>query len=87
MPGAERSEEAGGAGEGKGEEEGHRWLVTYFSKTLFTPAGIDVYSRRREGLPESAVEGIKKTLSDLEAPEVRKLVGEAFEVKHDSEEK
>ncbi|OAP54726.1 hypothetical protein AYL99_11174 [Fonsecaea erecta] len=34
---------------GYGEEEGG-WVVTYFQKTLFTPAGIDIYARRRGGL-------------------------------------
>lgn len=27
------------------------WVITYFSKTLFTPAGIDIYSRTGTGLP------------------------------------
>ncbi|KAJ5911765.1 uncharacterized protein N7473_001068 [Penicillium subrubescens] len=35
----------------EGEEElGNAWVVTYFAKTLFTPAGIDVYSRGKEGV-------------------------------------
>lgn len=38
---------AEGEGEG-GEDGGYDWVVTYFSKTLFTPKGVDVYLRRRE---------------------------------------
>ena len=33
-------------------EGSHPWAVTYFEKTLFTPAGLDVYARSAEGLPE-----------------------------------
>ncbi|KIR74296.1 hypothetical protein I310_01898 [Cryptococcus deuterogattii CA1014] len=32
-------------GYGKDVEQGLEWAVTYFSKTLFTPAGIDIYVR------------------------------------------
>nr|KIR87733.1 hypothetical protein I308_01760 [Cryptococcus tetragattii IND107] len=32
-------------GYGKDVEQGLEWAVTYFSKTLFTPAGIDIYIR------------------------------------------
>ncbi|KIR77199.1 hypothetical protein I306_05790 [Cryptococcus gattii EJB2] len=32
-------------GYGKDVEQGQEWAVTYFSKTLFTPAGIDIYIR------------------------------------------
>ncbi|EAL23603.1 hypothetical protein CNBA2500 [Cryptococcus deneoformans B-3501A] len=32
-------------GYGKDVEQGLEWAVTYFSRTLFTPAGIDIYVR------------------------------------------
>lgn len=62
-----------------GEEEGgNAYAVTFFAKTLFTPAGVDVYSR--EGaLRAETVEGIKAALKGL-GGEVEKLAGEMFEV-------
>lgn len=35
--------------------EGKQWALTYFAKTLFTLAGIDVHSRTRGGLSESVL--------------------------------
>lgn len=71
-----------GYGEVAGERA-HRWIVTYFAKTLFTPAGIDIYSRQADGLPEGVVAEIKDALGALEARELRKLVADLFEVKHE----
>ena len=67
-------------------EDGNRWLVTYFSKTLFTPAGLDIYSRAKRGLSESELKSVQDALASLEAPELKKLVGEFFPIKHDDEE-
>lgn len=69
-----------GYGEGP---DGVGWAVTYFQKTLFTPAGIDVYSRRRDGLTSEMLERIKLVLSENESEEIRKHVKELFEVKRD----
>ena len=33
-------------------EGSHPWAVTFFEKTMFTPAGLDIYARSTEGLPE-----------------------------------
>jgi hypothetical protein len=73
---------------GWGEEdgpagEGGQWVVTYFAKTLFTPAGIDIYSRRKEGLRESTLEAVKEALGRVDAEVVRGFVGSVFEVKSD----
>lgn len=65
-----------------GEEEGG-WVVTYFAKTLFTPAGIDVYARERGGLSERLIGRIKEAMSRVEDAEFRKLVGEVFVIKHE----
>ena len=61
----------------------HQWAVTYFSKTLFTPAGCDIYSRAKEGLPEAVLSDIKKALAGIEYEPVQKLAEEIFEVKRD----
>lgn len=39
-------------------EGSHPWAVTFFEKTLFTPAGLDIYARSAEGLPEPLLEEI-----------------------------
>jgi hypothetical protein len=73
---------------GWGEEEesdgeGCKWVVTYFAKTLFTPAGIDIYSRRKEGLKEGTLQAVKQALGKVDAEVVKGLVGSIFEVKSD----
>jgi hypothetical protein len=72
---------------GWGEEEGtgNSWVVTYFAKTLFTPAGVDFYSRKG-GLTPQTVEGIKAGLGGL-GGEVANLAGELFEVAMDADRK
>ncbi|KAK9427630.1 hypothetical protein V1505DRAFT_350706 [Lipomyces doorenjongii] len=64
-------------------EDGNQWIVTYFTKSLFTPAGIDIYSRSAEGLRDETVSDIREMLKGLEGPEMMKLAGEMFEVKRD----
>ena len=59
---------------------GGQWVLTYFAKTLFTTAGVDVYSRGKEGHSEAVVEEIKKALAGIEDESVKKLAGELFEV-------
>jgi len=66
-----------------GEEGGDQWVVTYFAKTLFTPAGIDVYSKRKEGLGKELLEEILGALKTVEDPVVKKLAGDVFVVKSD----
>jgi hypothetical protein len=64
-------------------EAGHQWAVTFFAKTLFTPAGIDIYSRRKEGLGERVLGEIIEALAKVEHESVKKLAGEIFEVRRD----
>lgn len=68
-----------------GSEEGtsNAYIVTYFAKTLFTPAGVDIYSRQGKLKPES-VEGIKAGLAGL-GGEVAKLAKELFEITMDGD--
>lgn len=72
---------------GYGDEEGSeggRWVVTYFAKTLFTPAGIDIYSWNQGGLKAETLERIKKALVEVEDEVVRRLAAEVFEVKQEA---
>ena len=71
--------DAGAAVDGGVEDA--QWVVTYFSKTIFTPAGIDIYSRKKEGLSTELIESIKDALTSVEDPLVRKSVEGLFEVK------
>lgn len=64
-------------------EGGGQWAVTYFAKTLFTPAGIDIYAREMNGLPGEVVEGIKIALGGIGDAAVQKLAAEVFKVKRD----
>ncbi|KAJ9645698.1 hypothetical protein H2201_007487 [Coniosporium apollinis] len=65
------------------EEGGNRWAVTYFAKTLFTPAGLDVYSRDPGGLETETVERIGEVLKMFGDPVLRGLAGAIFEVEGD----
>lgn len=68
----------------EGELEGQKktvWIVTYFSKTLFTPAGMDVYCRKKEGVSEATLQSIKDAIAEMDDPSIKKLAGEMFAVK------
>ena len=77
--------DSGSKGEAVGttNTEESQWAVTYFAKTLFTPAGIDVYSRPDKNLSEQTLSAIKNGLQGLKDPAIQKLAGEIFEIKHD----
>lgn len=62
------------------ENQAKDWVVTYFSKTMFTPAGIDIYSRSEDGVSAECVERIKTELAKLEDDGLKKLAGEIFEI-------
>ncbi|KAJ9619919.1 hypothetical protein H2203_008193 [Taxawa tesnikishii (nom. ined.)] len=73
---------------GWGEElndtgERNKWAVTYFAKTLFTPAGVDVYSSKEGGLKKDTIESIRNALAEVNDDSVKKLAREIFEIKHD----
>jgi len=74
------------------DEEADEWMCTYFAKTMFTPAGVDFYSRRRGGLSERTVKRLKEELgvvNDLGRREGRAEVGRLIQglsaVQHDEE--
>jgi hypothetical protein len=69
---------------GYGELEGrNQWVVTFFAKTLFSAAGVDIYSRANEGLPAQVVEAIKNELHSMNDPLMKVFAAEMFEVKKD----
>ncbi|KAE8452490.1 hypothetical protein EG329_000392 [Mollisiaceae sp. DMI_Dod_QoI] len=52
-------------GEGEGQRERERWVVTWFAPSLFTPAGVDVYSDRKEGGSEALVRDVLGALERM----------------------
>ena len=60
-------------------ENAAAWAVTYFEKTLFTPAGLDIYSRTAQGLPSEVVQQIIGKVKAL-GGNVAKLAEGFFEV-------
>lgn len=68
-------------GYGSESEDGPGWAVTFFEKTLFTPAGLDIYARTSEGLPAELVEQIKSGLTSL-GGQVADLAGDIFDIQH-----
>ncbi|WVQ99434.1 hypothetical protein IAU59_006569 [Kwoniella sp. CBS 9459] len=77
-------------GYGKDEINGLEWAVTFFSKTLFTPAGIDIYLRTAPSNPRPTATdpAVRKQLLDsivaavrvVEDEGVRSLAKGGFEV-------
>lgn len=67
---------------GYGNEEGG-WAVTYFQKTLFTPAGIDIYARQKGGLTKDLLEQIVAEMKKMPDTSFQKMVEGVFVVKHD----
>ena len=74
------------------EKVKHDWLLTYFSKTRLTPAGVDIYFRRSSSSlsdndsgmrepPEQLVSEIRRKLQESEDEILKRLGGEIFQVK------
>lgn len=61
-------------------DESNQWVVTYFAKTLFTSAGIDIYSREKQGLPQGVVDEILQALKGLEVKDLTGLAENIFEI-------
>ena len=59
-----------GWGEGDG---GEKWVVTWFAPSLFTPAGLDIYSSRKEGLSGGWYGEIMGALEGLQARDMAEL--------------
>lgn len=75
---------------GWGEEANNgnnKWVVTMFAKTLFTPAGIDVYSQSREGLRAETLEEIKLALAKIDDSSIEKMADTIFEIQVDGARK
>ncbi|KAK5949161.1 hypothetical protein OHC33_009902 [Knufia fluminis] len=67
---------------GYGEHDGG-WMVTFFEKTLFTPAGIDIYARRKGDLSENLIEQIRAEMKKVNDPDFQQQADQIFEIKHE----
>ena len=67
-------------GWGMEADSDNAWAVTYFAKTLFTPSGLDIYSKDQRGLKSETLQQIKDALGASSSTEVRSLSSEIFEI-------
>lgn len=67
-------------GWGDDHDEATQWMVTFFSKTIFTPAGIDIVCRRKAGLSAKVVNEIKEALSRMDHDQIKTLGEQLFEL-------
>lgn len=67
---------------GRGQDD-EQWMVTFFAKTVFTPAGMDFYARKAEGLSEKLVKQITAALEKLEDAQIRELARQLVVVRRD----
>lgn len=68
---------------GSGRDRDNKWAVTTFAETLSTPAGIDVYSQRREDLLPETLQAIKAALANVDDSELQRMASDLFEIKVD----
>lgn len=67
---------------GHGEEDGG-WVVTYFQKTLFSPAGIDIYAKKHGGLSEEHLKRIIAHVKEIDDTNFRNMAENLFAIAHD----
>ena len=70
-------------GHGEHEDCG-QWIVIYAQKSIFSPAGINVYTRGKHNLPEAVLKSIKAALEDFGQDSLRALVESMYSVHQDS---
>jgi hypothetical protein len=64
---------------GSGDDGEEPWALTFFEKTWFTPAGMDIYSRTPQGLSVPLVEEILAKVKGLQG-DVAAIADGFFEV-------
>ena len=69
---------------GYGEtEDGQQWMVVHAQKSVFTPAVINVYTRRKEGLSEEVRKSIETALEGFKHEPLTALVKSLYVVRQD----
>ena len=64
-----------------GKEEGG-WMVTYFEDTIFTPAGIDLYAKKKGGLSKNFAQNIMYEFRQQKDAKLQAIDKELFAVRH-----
>lgn len=64
-------------------ESGAQWVVTYFAKTMWTAAGIDIYCHTADGITPELLSEIKAGLAQVQQPGFAELASKIFDIKHD----
>jgi hypothetical protein len=60
--------------------EPNEWVVTFFCKTLFTPAGMDIYTRTKASLSDVTLEAIKAELEKISDDGFTAIAKQLYEV-------
>jgi hypothetical protein len=50
-----------------------RWVVTWFTRSMFTEEGVDIYCDRKEGVSQETADAILKALGGVPAKELADL--------------
>jgi hypothetical protein len=67
---------------GYGEDEGG-WAVIFFQKTLFTPAGIDILAKRKQGPSDDLLQRIRGEIKKVDDSAFNEQADKIFKVRHD----
>jgi hypothetical protein len=73
---------------GWGQIGDEKWVVTWFAPSMFTPAGLDIYCDKKEGMSAGLYRQIEEALTGLEAKEMASLAKKEMKevlIAHDSE--
>ncbi|MCJ1348322.1 hypothetical protein MMC31_006553 [Peltigera leucophlebia] len=66
---------------GHGQLQDHgQWIVVYAQKSVFTPAVINVYTRKKEGLPEALRKGIEAAVEEFGHQDLQALIRSLYSV-------
>ncbi|KAF3927686.1 hypothetical protein ABW21_db0203558 [Orbilia brochopaga] len=60
--------------------EGIEWVLTYFEKSLFTPAGVDIMTVDKGGVDEETFKEIQNGLKDSGSSVLADLQGQMFDI-------
>lgn len=66
-------------GHGKLQNHG-QWIMVYAQKSVFTPAVINVYTRKKKGLPEAMRKEIETAVGEFGHQDLQALMGSLYSV-------
>ncbi|KAK6354777.1 hypothetical protein TWF696_003913 [Orbilia brochopaga] len=63
--------------------EGVEWVLTYFEKSLFTPAGVDIMTLEKDGVDDETFKAIQDGLKGCGSSVLAELQGQMFDIPRD----